>query len=68
MGNNDWCNDEIWENVWARPLGDKLSNTLLYYSRLVSDNYEILESLSKEMENLEDLLEKEIGDVLEGNT
>lgn len=61
LGNKVWCNDEIWENVWTKPLPTNLKDTLLYYSRLVSDNYRNLESMSKEMEDFENVLLNEVG-------
>jgi len=60
LGNKVWCNDEIWENVLTKPLPNNLKDTLLYYSRLVSDNYRKLESMSKEMEDFENILLNEV--------
>jgi len=60
LGNKVWCNDEIWENVWTKPLPNNLKDTLLYYSRLVSDNYRNLGNMSKEMENFENILLNEV--------
>ncbi|NQV00380.1 MAG: hypothetical protein HQ538_06600 [Parcubacteria group bacterium] len=56
----DIINNEIWETAWVKPLDNNIHKKLLYYSGLVSDNYENLEKHKEEMEKFEKLLEKEI--------
>ncbi len=56
----DIINNEIWETAWVKPLDKGLHEKLLYYSRLISDNYENLGKYKKEMEKFEKFLEKEI--------
>ena len=59
-GKLDIVNGEVWKTVWVKKLDTATDERLLYYSRLVSDNYENLNKFSKEMENFERLLSKEI--------
>lgn len=60
MGKRDWCNDEIWEAVEEKTMPKGLASKLLDYSRLISDNYKKLELISKDINELENLLLKQI--------
>jgi len=63
QGKKDWCNDEVWETVWEKPISLSLKRKLLDYSRLFSDNYKRLDKFSKEFERFEELLKREIDKV-----
>ena len=56
----DTVNNETWETVWEKPLDKKVHEKLLYYSRLISDNYENLDKYEKEVEDFKKLLVEEI--------
>ena len=56
----DTVNGATWETVWEKPISKKLAEQLLYYSRLISDNYENLDKFSKEMKEFEEFVSKEI--------
>jgi len=56
----DTVNGETWETVWVKPISEELAEKLLYYSRLISDNYENLDKFSKEMKEFEEFVSKEI--------
>jgi len=60
MDKLDWVNNEVWETVKVRRISKKLSDRLLYYSRLVSDNYTALGKYKEEMKEFENLLKKEV--------
>jgi len=60
QGKKDWCNNEIWEIAWEKPISNYLKRKLLYYSRLFSDNYKNIHKFFKEFEKFEELLKKEI--------
>jgi hypothetical protein len=60
MDKLDWVNDEIWETVAVKKITKKLSEKLLYYSRLISDNPKNLDKYKKEMKDFERLLKTEI--------
>jgi len=60
MDKQDWCNDEIWETIKEQPITKELTEKLLSYSRLISDNYKNLEKFSDEIKNTEKLISKEI--------
>ena len=59
-GKLDTVNGETWEAVWTKPISEDIAEKLLYYSRLVSDNYENLDKFSKEMKEFEEFVSKEI--------
>lgn len=61
QGKRDWANDEVWEQVWERPMPDTLRDTLLHSSNLIRRHYQQLEPYKADMRNLEQLLQKEIG-------
>ena len=56
----DTVNGVTWETVWEKPVSEDVAEKLLYYSRLVSDNYENLDKFSKEMKEFEKFMSKEI--------
>ncbi len=60
FGRKDWLNDEVWETVWEKPLSRELTKKILFYSQLISDNFQHLERYKREMKEFEKLLEKEI--------
>ncbi len=60
LDKKDWVNDEIWETVWEKPISAELRDKLLFYSRLISDNYKKLEKFAKQMKEFEELLSEEI--------
>lgn len=60
LDKRDWCNDEIWETVWEKPISGKLKDNLLYYSNLIQDNYKNLDDFTNELSDFEHLLEAEI--------
>lgn len=60
LDKKDWVNNEIWETVLEKPLGNETKNKLLYYSRLISDNYNNLNSIKKEFNEFEKLLDNNI--------
>jgi len=64
MDKRDWCNDEIWETVKEQPISEELTEELLKYSRLISDNYEFLHKFSDEVKSFEQLLSKEMAKFL----
>lgn len=59
----DIINNEIWKTTWVKPLDKKIHEKLLYYSRLVSDNYKNLDKYQKEIKEFEEVLKKEINNV-----
>jgi len=63
LGKKDWCNEEIWEVAWAKPIPDYQKRKLLSYSKLFSDNYKNIKEFSKEFKKFEDLLKKEISKI-----
>jgi len=60
QGEIDIINGEVWKTVWEKKISGDLDESLLFYSRLVSDNYEDLDQFGKELRAFEDLLSKEI--------
>src|SRR3989339_102272 len=58
--NLDVINGEIWETVWEKLIDDNLDKKLLYYSRLICDNYLNLDKFSNEIIKFEKLLSNEI--------
>jgi hypothetical protein len=60
MGRKDWCNNEIWETVKEQSLSDEVTDKLLKYSQLISQNYKKLTEFSNEMKDFEQLLSEEI--------
>ncbi|MFC1618145.1 hypothetical protein ACFL2B_02595 [Patescibacteria group bacterium] len=56
----DWLNGEIWETIWEKKMSQDLSDQLLNYSRLVSDNYQNLDSIAKQLDEFEKLLANQI--------
>ncbi|MBN2095724.1 MAG: hypothetical protein JW727_06770 [Candidatus Aenigmarchaeota archaeon] len=60
LGKRDWVNDEIWETTQEKPISKELNEKLLFYSRLISDNYKALGLFSREMSDFEEVLTKEI--------
>ncbi len=60
MNKKDWLNGEIWETVKEKSLEDDTSNRLLYYSRLISDNYDNLSEYKNEIMNFEKLIQNKI--------
>lgn len=65
MDKRDWLNDEIWETTKEQPISDELTDELLRYSRLISDNYQFLHKFSDDMKSFESLLSKEIANFLD---
>lgn len=59
----DWINDEIWETVWEKPLSKKLSEALLHYSRIISDNYDNIEKIKEEISKFEELISDVIAEL-----
>lgn len=57
-GKIDIVNGEIWETIWEKPLNEKINKKLLYYSRLISDNYKKLDQFSNEMKNFEKFIQE----------
>ena len=64
MDRKDWVNDEIWETVAEKPLPSEIKNKLLMYSQLISDRYEDLNTIKKEMDDFQDLLKTEVNKFL----
>ncbi|MDD2935027.1 MAG: hypothetical protein PHX25_00975 [Candidatus Pacebacteria bacterium] len=60
MDKKDWCNNEIWETVWEKPVSEELNKKLLDYAMIVKFHYKELEKFSEEMKSFEDLLSEEI--------
>ncbi len=60
MDKLDWVNNEIWETTLVKPITQKLADKILYYSRLISDNYKKLDEYKKELKNFENLLKIEV--------
>ena len=56
-------NGETWETVWEKPISKKVDEKLLFYSRLISDNYKNLAKFSKEMKEFEEFLSKLLEDL-----
>jgi len=56
----DWVNNDIWQTVLHQPIAKDAADKLLYYSQLVSDNYEHLSEFKKDYQGLEELLKIEI--------
>jgi len=64
-GEIDWCNDKVFKFVWEKPLASELKKKLLYYSRLICDNYKDLDKFSKELADFEELLNDELNKLTE---
>lgn len=64
MDRKDWVNDEIWETVAEKPLPSEIKNKLLMYSQLISDRYEDLNTIKKEMDDFQALLKTEVNKFL----
>lgn len=58
--NLDTVNGKTWDTVWEKPISEELAEKLLFYSRLISDNYDNLDKFSKEMKEFEEFMSKEI--------
>ena len=58
--NLDIINGEIWETIWEKLIDDNLDKKLLYYSRLICDNYLNLDKFSDEIIKFEKILYNEI--------
>lgn len=56
----DWVNDEIWETRNPKQIPEEISDKLLHYSQLISDNYKHLDEFQKELTDFEDLLSEQI--------
>ena len=56
----DWLNGEVWETVWEKPISQELTDNVLRYSQLISDNYKGLHKFSDEIKKFEELLSKEM--------
>lgn len=56
----DIINDDVWETIWEEKLKNDIDSKLLYYSRLISDNYNNLSGFFKELLDFEKLLSEEI--------
>lgn len=59
LDKKDWLNGEVWETVWEKPISKELTEKLLHYSQLISDNYKILDKFSSDLEKFEQLLVEE---------
>lgn len=60
FGKFDWCNDEVWEIAWSKPMTKELKNKLLYYSQKICDNYKNPKLYKKDLTELEELLKTEL--------
>jgi len=56
----DVVDGEVWETIWERPISKELSNSILHYSQLVSDNYNDLHKFSDDIKVFEEILSKEM--------
>lgn len=56
----DLVNDELWEIVWTKPITKKVKDKLLFYSRLISDNYKNLNKFKKELKEFENFISNQI--------
>lgn len=56
----DLVNDELWEIAWAKPITKSVKDKLLFYSRLISDNYKNLSKFKKELKEFENLIYNQI--------
>ena len=56
QGKKDWCNNEVWEMVLAKPMLKNLTEKLLKYSRYISNNYKNLDKAK--MKGFEDFIKK----------
>lgn len=65
MDKRDWVNDEVWEAVAEKPLPAETKDQLLRYSQLISDKYEHLETISREMNDFQSLLKTEVNKFLD---
>ncbi|MFA6588206.1 MAG: hypothetical protein WCT08_03995 [Patescibacteria group bacterium] len=63
LDKSDWLNGEIWETVWEKSISQKLSDNILHYSQLISDNYKDLHKISDKIDMFEKLLSKEIANI-----
>lgn len=60
MDKRDWCNDQIWETIWEKPITEELTKRLLHYSNLIQDNYRNLNIIDKQLSEFESLIAKEL--------
>ncbi len=60
MDDKDWVNNEIWQTVLRQPMDKDAAEKLLYYSGLISDNYEHMNTIKDEYKIFEELLKTEI--------
>jgi hypothetical protein len=60
FGRRDWVNNEVWEAKQPNGISKRLTEKLLDYSLLISDNYRNLNKFKKELIDFEDLLAHEI--------
>ena len=52
-GKIDEVNDEVWRTVWSKSISEEIKNKLLYWSQLISDNYEKLDEFQEKMKEFE---------------
>lgn len=56
----DTVNGKTWKTVWKKTMSGEVDEKLLYYSRLISDNYENLNKFSLEIKEFEKFVSREI--------
>jgi len=56
----DTVNGDTWQTIWEKLINENTTEKLLYYSRLISDNYKNLDKFSNEMKEFEEFMLKEI--------
>src|SRR3989344_1882967 len=56
----DLINNEIWETIWEKPISKELTKKILFYSQLISGNFQHLDRYKKEMSDFEEMLKEQI--------
>jgi hypothetical protein len=60
LDKKDWCNDEIWETIWEKPISGELADKLMEYSQFISDNYKNLDKFSYKIKEFQDIITGEL--------
>ena len=60
MNKKDLINNEIWETIWEKPISKELTKKILFYSQLISGNFQHLDRYKKEMSDFEEMLKEQI--------
>lgn len=60
QGKKNWCNNEVWETVWEKPISADLIKRLRDYSNFIYKHHSELEKHKEEMGEFEKLLIQEV--------